>query len=66
MLKRSRNFLNDVRENYRGDVNVLVVAHGALLRALHFEIVGYDDETDFLEMHFENAEMRVYEIDSNY
>lgn len=41
---------------------ILIVAHGALLLALHFNIVGYDDDTDFSTARFENCEMREYEI----
>jgi len=62
ILERARSFLEDVKENYEKNDNILVVAHGAFLRALHFEIVGYDDDTDFHGFHFENAEMREYEV----
>ncbi len=62
VLGRAKSFFEEAKEKYAGETRVLVVAHGALLRALHFEIVGYTDETDFHEMHFGNAEMREYEI----
>ena len=41
---------------------MLVVAHGSLIRAMHFCIVGYDENTDLHKVHFQNAEMREYEI----
>ena len=62
VLRRAEEFLADLKKNYGGKERVLIVAHGALLRALNFAILGYDDETDFHSMHFENAEMREYEI----
>ena len=58
VLGRAKSFLDDVKEKYGGDKKILVVAHGVLLKALHFEIVGYDDTTNFHELHFENAEMK--------
>lgn len=66
VLGRARSFLDDIKKEYgASEAKILVVAHGALLRALHFEIVGYDDATDFHEMHFENAEMREYVVGLN-
>ena len=64
VLERAKSFLNDIKKEYINDERVLVVSHGALLRALHFEIVGYNDETDFHDFSFKNAEMREYDIDS--
>lgn len=62
VLGRARSFLDEIKKEYAGDKKVLVVAHGVLLKALHFEIVGYDDATDFHKLHFKNAEMKEYEI----
>ena len=62
VFERAGEFLADLREKYSGDEKILVVAHGSLLRALHFCIVGYDDDTNLHEIHFENAEMREYQI----
>ena len=44
--------------------SILVVAHGALLRAMHFCIIGYNDDTDFhgQDVRFENCEMRKYKV----
>ncbi len=61
MLERARSFLNDIKSIY-GDKTVLVVAHSMLLRVLHFEIVGYDDKTDFYDFHMKNAEMKYYVV----
>ena len=64
VLDRAKSFIKDITERYKGDTKVLVVAHGSLLRAMHFEIVGYDDATDFLSFGLKNAELREYDIDS--
>ena len=62
ILARARSFLDDVKKNYAEDAKLLIVAHGSLLKALHFVIVGYDDSTDFHAFHFGNAEMKEYEV----
>ncbi len=62
VLRRAEEFLTDLKKNYGGEDQVLVVAHGALLRALNFAILGYTQETNFHGVHFENAEMKEYEI----
>ena len=40
----------------------LMVGHGVLLKTLHFNIVGYTDETDFWSFHFKNGDVMEYEI----
>ncbi len=62
LLARAQSFLDQVKAQHSDDSTILVVAHGALLRALHFSIVGYDDDTDFAAFRFENCEMREYDI----
>lgn len=62
ILARARGFLEDIKGKYPVDFNVLIVSHGALLKALHFEIVGYDDNTSFHSFCFRNAEMTEYEV----
>ncbi len=62
VLKRARRFLELVKKENPDAARVLVVAHGALLRALHFNIVGYDENTDFLNPRLKNGEVMEYEI----
>lgn len=64
LLARAKRFLDKLSEIYPDDMSILIVAHGALLRAIHFNIVGYDDDTDFPAFRFQNCEMREYEIPS--
>ena len=62
ILARTKDFLEDLIRDYPRDARVLIVAHGGSLKALHFNIVGYDEYTDFSEVHFGNAEMREYDV----
>ena len=61
-LERSRKFLEFVKSENPETARVLVVAHGELLKTLHFNIVGYDDDTNFREFHLENGELAEYKI----
>lgn len=62
VLLRAKQFLDKIIATHPKDSSILIVAHGGSLRALHFNIVGYDDDTNLRTMHFENCEMREYEI----
>lgn len=62
LLARAQEFLCKIKAEHSADEEILIVAHGALLRAMHFNIVGYDDATDFPAFRFQNCEMREYEI----
>ena len=62
VLERSRKFLELVKAENPDDAKILVVAHGVLLKTLHFNIVGYDNDTDFYDFHLENGELVEYEI----
>ena len=49
-------------ENEAG-ATVLVVAHGASLKALYYSLVGYEaGKTNFREFHLENGEVKAVEI----
>lgn len=62
VLARAKKFLDKIIATHPSDSSILIVAHGGLLRALHFNIVGYNDDTDLKVIHFENCEMREYEV----
>ena len=62
VLSRAKEFLEDVRSKYPPNYCIAIVAHGSLLKALHYNIVGYTDETDFHEVYFRNAEVKEYDI----
>ncbi len=62
VLERSGEFLERVKSENLTDAKILVVGHGTLLKTLHFNIVGYDDDTDFDSFHLGNGEIAEYEV----
>lgn len=62
VFARTKKFLDRLRDEYNDDARILVVGHGGALKTLHFNIVGYDEKTDFLAKHFENGELWEYEL----
>jgi probable phosphoglycerate mutase len=60
-LLRAKKFLNKIKNEYP-DKNILVVSHGSFIKALHFNIVGYDESTDFMSFHVRNTTLYTYEI----
>ncbi len=60
VLARAKKFLEKIKNV--DAKNILVVSHGVFLKALHFVIIGYDENTDFLSWHLENCEIKKYTI----
>ena len=58
LLTRAEQFINFIKENYK-DKSILVVAHGDIITAIHYTIVGYDENTDLTKFHCEHS--RIYE-----
>lgn len=59
ILKRTSSFLNNLKEKeYK---TVLIVSHAATIRAINYNIIGYDSNTDFLE--FKPVHGKVYEYE---
>lgn len=61
LLYRTKLFLNQVR-NDNMDKTVLVVSHGSTLRALHYNLMGYHENEDFLKLNIGNCQIFKYEI----
>ena len=61
LLKRSDLFLKLLKEKYV-DKNIAVVSHGAFLKALHFSIIGYNEDTSFKEFSLKNCEVKKYDV----
>lgn len=59
LFKRSQTFLNKLKTSYNDKV-VVIVSHGAFLKALHFSIVGYNENTDFGSFSLNNCEFKKY------
>lgn len=62
LLERTGEFLDKVKTDNPENGVILVVAHGALLKALTAQVIGYDDQTNFSDLRYDNCEMREYEI----
>lgn len=60
LLKRTKTFIDELKnKNYE---SVLLVSHAATIRAINYNIKGYDENTDFLEFKPQNGEVYEYEI----
>lgn len=54
LLARTQDFINYIKKEY-SDKTILIVSHGATIRALNFIISGYNDNTDFLTFSVPNC-----------
>lgn len=61
-LKRAKKFLNKINKEYKNK-NILIVSHGSFIKTLHFNLVGYDENTDLLSFNPKNAEVYEYETE---
>lgn len=59
-LNRAKVFLDKVKKEY-SNKTILIISHGSFIKALHFNINGYDERTDFLS--FRPANTTIYEYD---
>ncbi|MBQ6313641.1 histidine phosphatase family protein [Candidatus Saccharibacteria bacterium] len=62
VLERSKKVLERIKSENPPDAKVLIVAHDFFLRTLHFNIVGYTDDTDFRIFGFKNGSITKYVI----
>lgn len=62
VLARSKKALDRIKAENSGDARILVVGHGVLLKTFMFNILGYDDDTDFSSFHLNNGDVVEYEI----
>ena len=61
LLARVSEFIEDMRFKY-DDKNVLVVAHSAILRAIHYAINGIPEDGDLLKIEIPNLRIMEYDI----
>lgn len=61
LMFRITEFIEDMRNKY-DDKNVLVVAHSAILRAIHYSINGIPEDGDLLKIEIPNLRIVEYEI----
>jgi len=58
-LARAKKFVDKINKEY-DNKNILIVSHGGFIKALHFCLVGYDENTDFLSFNPKNAVLYEY------
>lgn len=61
LFKRTNSFLSELKEKYP-DKTILVVSHAATIRALHYNIVGFNESTYMLNFKVDNAQILQYNI----
>ncbi len=63
VFERGKKFLDKIKKKHASDATILVVGHGGMLKTIHFNIVGYNKNTDIMSLiHFKNGEIYEYEI----
>lgn len=61
LLTRAELFLNDIKDKYPNK-NILIVSHEAIIRAIHYNIIGYNANTNFKEIKIDNCCLLKYKI----
>ncbi|MBQ1812741.1 MAG: histidine phosphatase family protein [Bacilli bacterium] len=58
-MERAKQFINKIKNNYPNK-NILIVSHAGLIKALHFNLIGYGENTDFLSFVPKNTTIYEY------
>lgn len=61
-LLRAEKFIDKIKKEYPNKT-ILIISHGSFIKALHFNLIGYDENTDFLSFNPKNSVLYEYEID---
>ena len=64
LFHRVEEFYQELKKNYP-DQTILIVTHGAVVRAFHYIIKGYDENTKFLTFAVPNCKIMEYEVKSS-
>ena len=60
VFNRTKEFLNDIKNNsYK---NILIVSHAATIKCIHYNINGFDENTNLLSFFPENTTVYQYKI----
>ena len=60
-LDRAKIFLDKIKKEY-SNKNILIISHGGFIKALHFNLVGYDKNTYFLTFNPKNTTLYEYDF----
>ena len=61
-LLRANKFLTKIKKEYPNK-SILIVSHGSFIKALHFCLTGYDENTDFLSFNPKNTTLYTYDCE---
>ena len=62
IFKRCEDFLDYIKNKYDDDTSILIVSHGAPIRALHHILSNTDRNSNLLEFSIPNCYFKEYEI----
>lgn len=60
-LLRAKKFIDKIKEEYPNKT-ILIISHGSFIKALHFNLTGYDENTDFLSFNPRNSVLYEYAV----
>ena len=60
ILLRAKQFLTKIKKEYPNKT-ILIVSHGGFIKAIHFNLIGYDENTDFLSFNPKNTYLYKYD-----
>ena len=60
-LSRAQQFLTKIKKEYPNKT-ILIISHGSFIKALHFNLIGYNENTVFLSFNPQNSVVYEYEI----
>lgn len=61
LMDRTKKFIDKIKKEY-DNKTILVVTHACVIKGIHFNLLGYDDNTDFLSFYPENTTLYEYDI----
>ena len=61
-LERAKRFLVKINKKY-SNKTILIISHGSFIKMLHFNLIGYDENTDFLSFNPKNAVIYEYTLE---
>lgn len=61
LFKRTKTFIDYLKNKY-SDKCILIVSHAATIRALHYNIVGYNNTIDMLSFKIDNGQIFKYDL----
>ena len=61
LLARTKKFLDFLRKEYKEET-ILIVSHSGTIKAMHFNIVGYNKDTNFMDFYCRHDDIYEYDI----